>query len=941
MRPYFILLLYCYGPVLSFAQSASCGGAESFSVLHFTKTNGFDHNTRNQSFQMFSDIGLNENFTVVTTQDAAVFEDLASLQSFEVIIFSNTSGNNLLNAEQRSNMEAYIAGGGAFLGIHAATDTYRNGSWPFYNSLVGAIVQSGPNHTSSNHVNDMDHIEVGHPILNGIPDPWNKREEYYYWELNGGQIDANISELLRVRQTGNNSYDAARPISWYKELDNGARSFYTALGHHRSDYTGSSADAEFQLLLRNALCWCVEAEAETTINYQSSEVDFVNPERGFYRYTETRSTNYNNLSANDLMDFRNPYTPFGASYSVVSSLAFRYFFLEDFTAGPIDQSYLDQVAADFAAARTAGVKIIPRFAYTDNVDGSGCPSFICPPYGDAPKNIVLGHIDQLAPILAANKDVIAAVQMGFIGVWGENYYTDYFGDASPEGNGQLYDSNWVDRNEVLAAMLTAVPAERMVQVRYPQAKQRLVYGLNALTTVAPLDSSLAYGDSSIARIGFHNDCLLAGPDDFGTYADYGNNASGANSDTTHLKPYFAADSRFVVVGGETCSDGYNPQNDCSGSDPLAFGELELRRMHYSYLNADYNQEVNNDWVLGGCMEDIKRQLGYRIELRSAQLPTTGNAGDSIPIQIELENVGYAAPYNPRLVELLLRETTSGEIWRAALDDDPRYWLPEEGTHTISATPCLPDGMPSGTYEYLLHLPDPEIDLYGRPDYSIRLASLLMDDTDVWEANSGFNRLGDSIQVSAGVNSCSNTLVFEPDNPALPVELLSLTASAEEQQIRINWETAAEEALAGFSLERSTDARTFQSIAWLPAQMRPTGRGTYQYLDTEVVQGIDYFYRLRSEDIDGSFEYSFLVRAKLGTPTPLLTIWPNPANDRLQLRWQGEQQPDGQIQLIDALGRAVLQQAFRSEISLAGLPVGTYTLILRTDQHTIVQRLIIE
>ncbi|MEL6803287.1 MAG: Crp/Fnr family transcriptional regulator, partial [Bacteroidota bacterium] len=61
---------------------------------------------------------------------------------------------------------------------HAATDTYRNGSWPFYNDLVGAIVQSGPNHTSANHMNFMDQIEPDHPTLVGIPDPWEKREEY-------------------------------------------------------------------------------------------------------------------------------------------------------------------------------------------------------------------------------------------------------------------------------------------------------------------------------------------------------------------------------------------------------------------------------------------------------------------------------------------------------------------------------------------------------------------------------------------------------------------------------------------------------------------------------------------------------------------------------------------------------------------------------------------
>ncbi|MGB0930603.1 MAG: hypothetical protein ACPGVB_07495 [Chitinophagales bacterium] len=37
-----------------------------------------------------------------------------------------------------------------------------------------------------------------------------------------------------------------------------------------------------------------------------------------------------------------------------------------------------------------------------------------------------------------------AVQNGFIGVWGEQYYTDYFGDASDEGAGKLTNQNWQD-----------------------------------------------------------------------------------------------------------------------------------------------------------------------------------------------------------------------------------------------------------------------------------------------------------------------------------------------------------------------------------------------------------------------------------------------------------------------------------------------------------------
>ena len=195
------------------------------------------------------------------------------------------------------------------------------------------------------------------------------------------------------------------------------------------------------------------------------------------------------------------------------------------------------------------------------------------------------HIAQLKPILRDNADVIATIQMGFIGIWGENYFTDYFGDASMNGVGRIMDSSWRDRNEVLKALLDAVPEDRMIQVRTPQMKQRYVYGVKALVTESPLKIKEAFTGTDKSRIGFHNDCFLAGIDDYGTYYDYGNSSSPRKAANEVLRNYFSRDSKFVVVGGETCDDAFSPQNDC---EPAGHAEKEFRDMHYSYLNTSYN-----------------------------------------------------------------------------------------------------------------------------------------------------------------------------------------------------------------------------------------------------------------------------------------------------------------------------------------------------------------
>ena len=492
---------------------------------------------------------------------------------------------------------------------------------------------------------------------------------------------------------------------------------------------------------------CQVAAAQTTVVYEADASDFVNPERGFYRYSETRASNHTPLVESELVGNREPQTPFGANYSVRSSLVYRYFILDDFLSSAISGQFLAEIAADFAVARDAGVKVIPRFVYTITPTAGGCPvGFACPPYGDADKARVLGHIADLEPVLEENQDVIAAVQMGFVGIWGENYYTDFFGDSSSNGAGFLSSANWTDRKDVLSALLAAVPESRMVQVRYPQKKQKFLYGNAAGTSAAaspPISEAQAHDGSDIARIGFHNDCLLAGPDDFGTYFDYDDPPV---SDTANLKPYFAAETKYVVAGGETCSDGYSPTNDCA-SVPGGTADTELAELHYSYLNADFSHPVNNDWQDDGCMDDIKKGLGYRLALVSGTYGDEARPGQSISVEISLTNEGYAAPFNARGVELVLRSTISGDRWFAALGDDPRLWLGEGAGHTIVATVCVPPNAPLDSYDLLLNLPDPFASIYDRPEYAIRLAGKLPGGAAAWEEATGYNKLGHGVSVN--------------------------------------------------------------------------------------------------------------------------------------------------------------------------------------------------
>ena len=484
------------------------------------------------------------------------------------------------------------------------------------------------------------------------------------------------------------------------------------------------------------LCHGIANAQYRAISYTGSSEDFPNPERGFYLASGSRPGEFSEENLIKLRTISSIKSP-KANYATYITLIYKGYLLTAFREKAISQAFLQQLQSDFDVIRKAGLKMILRFSYIDKSHKGDCPDgFICPPYGDAPKEMVLKHIAQLKPILQKNGDVIAVVQQGFIGIWGENHYTDYFGDASRNDKGFIPDSSWLDRNEMLKALLDALPENRMVQVRTPQFKQRFIYGPHALISTSSTKLTDAFGQTDAARIAFHNDCFLASKDDYGTFADHGNSIAKKMEANQTLRKYFEEDSKYVAVGGETCDDAFSPQNDCA---PLGYAQKEMAAMHYSFLNVSYNNLVNNDWEMQGCMKEIKKNLGYRFVLEKAILPINQRIKDSLKINIQLNNQGFASPYNPRTASVILRNRSSKEIYGIPLKSNVQKWF--SGKIVINENIALPKEITAGQYEILLHLPDEAPSLQNRPAYSIRFAN-----EQVWEPETGYNNLNHMINI---------------------------------------------------------------------------------------------------------------------------------------------------------------------------------------------------
>lgn len=347
-----------------------------------------------------------------------------------------------------------------------------------------------------------------------------------------------------------------------------------------------------------------------------------------------------------------------------------YYVISEFREAPLSAAMLARLAGDFAAIRDAGMKVIPRFAY--NFGPIGEP--------DARVEIILSHLDQLEPVLRTNEDVIAFVEAGFIGTWGEwHHSTNGLFDAVPGAQERLNEKS----RRIVEKLLEVLPPGRMIALRYPRHKM-------AMFGPEPVSADEVFTETPKARVGAHNDCFLASTNNWGTYT----------KEIEQERRFYAQDNFFVPQGGET----WNANQDARPYIGCENALRELEQLHFQTLNIDYLKEVLDGWRAGGCMAGIERRLGYRFQLNESEVSPVAAPGGEFRLTFTVANLGFGNLYNKRPVEVVLRPKASGESIRLATDEDPRRWMAGRET-VVRFAGRLPEGTAAGEYDVLLWLPD--------------------------------------------------------------------------------------------------------------------------------------------------------------------------------------------------------------------------------------------
>lgn len=130
-------------------------------------------------------MGYNATFT----EDPSYFDNTTSLARYRALVFLSTT-DEILEAEQKTNLESYLVNGGGLIGIHSATSSLFN--TPFFGTAFGAFFDRHPELQNAT----FEVVNNTHPSTAPLPARWNFVEEVYNFKSDPRDANVTVSRTL-------------------------------------------------------------------------------------------------------------------------------------------------------------------------------------------------------------------------------------------------------------------------------------------------------------------------------------------------------------------------------------------------------------------------------------------------------------------------------------------------------------------------------------------------------------------------------------------------------------------------------------------------------------------------------------------------------------------------------------------------------------------------
>lgn len=203
-------------------------------LVIFSKTSAFRHDSIEVGAVAITTIGEELGYEVVHTETSSDIIDI----DYEVLVFLSPT-MDVLNETEEHFLREFVENGGAYVGIHAATNCEYEFEW-YIDTLLGAKFDY---HRAIKPL-DVEVIEPNHPSTSHLVSPWTRTDEWYVYD----RTPENVTVLLEIEDD-----DGRRPTAWCKQVNKG-RSFYTGGGHTKASF----AEPAFLEHIKGGIVWAAE-----------------------------------------------------------------------------------------------------------------------------------------------------------------------------------------------------------------------------------------------------------------------------------------------------------------------------------------------------------------------------------------------------------------------------------------------------------------------------------------------------------------------------------------------------------------------------------------------------------------------------------------------------------------------------------------------------------
>jgi hypothetical protein len=245
------------------ADAAAPGGGQ-LQMLVLSKTLEYHHDSIPACQQMLRDFGNTPDamlpagatpgsrWTVtIAKEDLSEFTD-DGLKPYTIIFWCNPTGTvftsgGVNGVTAKAAIQKYLTSGGAWGGVHSATDFENTAGWPWFQNEVngGNFASHDGDGTPNSIVWQPNILAMDHPVVRGIRSPWSCADEWY-------TLNRNVETVPGFVVLGKLGTDQ-RPAAWVREIPGGGRSFYTIRGHNTTVY----AEPNFRRLVHQGILWAI------------------------------------------------------------------------------------------------------------------------------------------------------------------------------------------------------------------------------------------------------------------------------------------------------------------------------------------------------------------------------------------------------------------------------------------------------------------------------------------------------------------------------------------------------------------------------------------------------------------------------------------------------------------------------------------------------------